>query len=67
MERSRDPRRAWQHGVVSEAVHAYSYWLYRLWVGLLAIEIVAIAAATKAPCVLTTSKGPTMSGYQEEA
>ena len=59
MERSRDPRRAWQHGVVSEAVPAYSYWLYRLWVGLLVIEIVAVAAATKSPRVLAASKGPT--------
>ena len=59
MERSRDPRRAWQHGVVSVAVSTYSYWMYRLWVGLHVIEIMAIAAATKSPRVLSTSKGPT--------
>ena len=45
----------------------YSYWMYRLWVCLLATETVAIAAATRSPRVLATSKGPTVSGMQEEA
>ena len=33
----------------------------------LATETVVIATATKSPRVLATSKGPTMSGKQEEA
>ena len=45
----------------------YSYCMYRLWVCLLATETVVIAAATRSPRVLATSKGPTMSGMQEEA
>ena len=39
----------------------YSYWMYRLWGCLQATETVAIAIA------LATSKGPTVSGKQEEA
>ena len=34
---------------------------------MLATETVAIAATTGSPRVLATSKGPTMSGKQEEA
>ena len=45
----------------------YSYWMYRLWVCLLATKTVAIAAATRSPRVLATSKGLTVSGTQEEA
>ena len=45
----------------------YSYWMYRLWVCLQATETVAIAAATRSPRALATSKGPTVSGKQEEA
>ena len=45
----------------------YSYWMYWLWVCLLAAEILAIAASTRSPRVLATSKGPTVSGMQEEA
>ena len=45
----------------------YSYWMYRLWVCLQAAETVAIAAATRSPRALATSKGPTVSGKQEEA
>ena len=45
----------------------YSNWMYRLWVCLLATKTVAIAAATRSPRVLATSKGPTVSGKQEEA
>ena len=41
--------------------------MYRLWVCLLVTEIVAIAAASRSPRVLATSKGPTMSGTREEA
>ena len=45
----------------------YSYWMYRLWVCLQAAETVAIAAATRSPRVLATSKGLTVSGTQVEA
>ena len=45
----------------------YSYWMDRLWVCLLATKILTIAAATRSPRVLATSKGPTVSGMQEEA
>ena len=45
----------------------YSYRMYRLRVCLLATETVAIAAATRSPRVLATSKGLTVSGTQEEA
>ena len=45
----------------------YSYWMYRLYVCLLATKIVAIAAATRSYRVLATSKGPTMLGTQKEA
>ena len=45
----------------------YTYWMYRHWVCLLATEIVAIAAVTRSPRVLATSKGLTVSGMQEEA
>ena len=45
----------------------YSYWMYRLWGCLQATETVAIAAATRSPRALATSKGPTVSGKQEEA
>ena len=34
---------------------------------MLATEIVAIAAATRSPRILATSKGQTVSGTQEEA
>ena len=34
---------------------------------MLATKIVATAAATRSPTVLATSKGPTVTGYQEEA
>ena len=45
----------------------YSYRMYRLRVCLLATETVAIAAATRSPRVLATSKGPTVLGNQKEA
>ena len=45
----------------------YSYWMYRLWGCLQATETVAIAAATRSPRALATSKGLTVSGKQEEA
>ena len=41
--------------------------MYRLWVCLLATETVAIAAATRSPRVLATTKGLIVLGTQEEA
>ena len=48
-------------------IDSYSFGMYRHWVCLLATEIVAIAAATRSPRVLATSKGQTVSGTQEVA
>ena len=42
-----------------------SFWMYRLWVCLLATKIVALAAATRSPRELATSKG--LTGTQEDA
>ena len=47
--------------------YSYSYWMYRLWVCLLVTKTVAIEAATRSLRALATSKGPTVSGKQEEA
>ena len=45
----------------------YSNWMYRLWVYLLVTKTAAIAATTRSPGVLATSKFPAVSGTQEEA